>query len=443
MTNTWLHQHLSGNQSWIDNLPGQKLDWLSRRRQAGKAYFMKQGFPEVREEAWKYTRIAPITAGQYNFPEQNSLVDLESNTLEPFLPQSGGGWRLVFINGHFMPHLSSDQPLPTGVMLTSLANILETMPEQAETHLARIVPIDHNGFTALNTASILDGTFLHVTAGTILEEVIHLLYLTTDQSIPVISQPRNLLLLEHDAQAVVLESHASLGEGCHFSNAVTEVVLEDHAQLSHHWIQNENHQAFHVANLTVQQKPDSRLVSNAFILGAALCRADIHTILDGTQAECNLNGFYLTDGQRLADFHTRIDHAKPHARSQENYRGILTGRSRGVFNGKVVVHPGAAGTDARQTNANLLLSLGAEVDTKPELEIYADEVKCAHGATIGRLDPEALFYLNTRGLSKETAQHLLTMGFAEKIVEQASHPAWQTWIRERIHERLLPCHDVV
>jgi Fe-S cluster assembly protein SufD len=265
-----------------------------------------------------------------------------------------------------------------------------------------------------------DGACIYIPRGTILDVPLHFVFISLRQGEPTVSYPRNLLVLEDGAQATVIESYIGLGSDAHFTNAVTELVLGQNAVAEHCKLEWEGSGAFHIATLQVQQARSSTLVSHAFAVGGALARQDIDVVLQGEGGDATLNGLYMATGRQHIDNHTRIDHVMPHCVSRELYKGVLDGQARGVFNGKIVVHKDAQQTDAKQTNKNLLLSTDASIDTKPQLEILNNDVKCAHGSTIGRLDANSLFYLRSRGLDEEAARSLLTYAFASELVQRVT-----------------------
>ena len=303
---------------------------------------------------------------------------MDTEDLAPYLLEGLHGHRLVFVNGHYAPELSATGRLPDGVVAGSLARALAEVPQLIEPHLGRIADTAASGFSALNTAAITEGAYLHLAAERDLQDPVHVLFLSTRQQDSVFCQPRNLIVAEAGSRAVVIESYASLGESDHFTNAVTEVSLEPGSALTHYKLQRECNKAYHVATVQVQQSRDTRFTSHSIALGGRITRNDINSVLDAEGAQCALNGLYMADGRQHVDHHTRVDHVKPRCTSSEFYKGILDGHSRGVFTGRVYVHPDAQKTDASQSNHNLLLSRDAEVDTKPQLEIYADDVSCSH-----------------------------------------------------------------
>ncbi|MGH7429263.1 MAG: Fe-S cluster assembly protein SufD, partial [Candidatus Methylomirabilaceae bacterium] len=324
----------------------------------------------------------------------------------------------VFVNGRYSPQLSSFRSLSKGVTAGSLAAALETDPTSLEPHLTRYARHEEHPFVALNTAFIEDGAFVHVPKGQVLNEPIHLLYVSTAGGTPGVSHPRNLIVVDDESQAMVVESYVGLGRDVYFTNAVTEIVGGRNTVIDYCKLERESEGAFHIATLQARLDRNSTFTSHAIDLGGALVRNDLNAVLAAEGVECTLNGLYMTKGQQHVDNHTRIDHVKPHCNSRELYKGVLDGRSRGVFNGKIYVHKDAQKTDAKQTNKNLLLSENAVINTKPQLEIYADDVKCTHGSTIGQIDQDALFYLRSRGIGRQTARSLLTYAFASEMINR-------------------------
>jgi len=327
----------------------------------------------------------------------------------------GLGPRIVVVDGRYAPGLSSLAGLPEGVQATSLAAATRAGPggELARRHLARYAPWQDNAFAALNTAFLADGAFVHIAADTALAQPLEILFLATSGAGggaadgPAVSHPRSLFVVERGARAALIESYASLADGVQWTNAVTETVVGEAARVELYRVQREGRNAYHIATTQSRQERDSYLALHALTLGGSLARHDITTVLDGPGAELILNGLYLLGGSQHADHHTVIDHAQPHC---------------------IIVRPGAQRTDSKQTNNNLLLSTEARADSQPQLEIYADDVKCTHGSTVGPLDQTALYYLRSRGLSPETARSLVTYGFAAEILGRMQRPD----VRERL-----------
>lgn len=413
-------------------LPGGSVPWLQKLRDEALTSFSSNGFPGPRDEEWKYTSLKPIHKHAFSLPA-SSEADIDEQQLGGELLGGLECHRMVFVNGHYQPNAASAGNLPDGLSVTSMAASLNDEPARLEPHLARYADSDANGFAALNTAFAGSGACIQIAKGIVVERPIHLVFVSTGQGDPANHYLRNLIVAGENVKACVIESYISLDESVYLNNAVTEVALAQGASVEHYKLQQESIKAFHVSTLQIQQARDSRFTSHSISLGAALARHDINSSLEAEGAQCTLNGLYVVSGRQHVDYHTRVDHRKPHGTSHEFYKGVLAGRSRSVFNGKVYVHPDAQKTDAVQSNKNLLLSPHAEADTKPQLEIYADDVKCAHGATVGQLDDRMLFYLRSRGIDKAAARGMLTYGFAHDIVERMGIAE----IREQVETALM------
>jgi Fe-S cluster assembly protein SufD len=389
--------------------------WLNDLRRAGMESFSELGFPTVKQEAWKYTNVQPMVALPFGLangePRKVSATDIASKAFV-----EDGAPCLVFVNGVYTPALSSIQGLPPGVRLANLPALAAGDGADWASKIGRSADHRRNGFVALNTAFIGDGAVVVIPPGCRLSQPIYLVYASTAKDRPLVSHPRSLIVLGAGSEASVVESYAGMNGGTYFCNAVTELVAGADSVVHHYRIQREGTAGFHAGTLAATLGRGSSLTANAVTLSGALVRNDVHVALDGEGADCALNGLYLGAGKQHIDNYTEIEHLRPRASSRELYKGILDGASHGVFNGKIVVHKDAQKTDARQTNKNLLLSADAVVNTKPQLEIYADDVKCSHGSTIGQLDPDALFYLRSRGLGPEEARSLLSFAFASDIV---------------------------
>jgi len=404
--------------------------WTRGVRKRALACFFDRGFPTPRDEEWKYTNVAPIAGVPFEIAGYDRDGLTRQGVYRLGLSESAR-YRLVFLNGYFSVELSSSlKDLPARVMAGSLAAAMKERPGQVEPYWARYASYADHAFVALNTALNRDGAFLHIPRGVVLEEPIHLLFLSTAATPAPSSFPRNLIVAEADSQCAVVESYASHKNGVHFTNAVTEIVMGPNAVLTHTQLQRESARAFHVGTLQTHQESGSSFRSHSLALGGALARNDLNVMLNGEGAQCDLNGLYVVGGEQHVDNHTRVDHVKPHCISRELYKGVLSGHSRGVFNGKVYVHGEARGTDARQTNKNLLLSNDASIDTKPQLEIYNNDVKCTHGSSIGQLDPNELFYLRSRGLDRDAARALLTRAFISEVASRIAVEEMRTWLEE-------------
>lgn len=417
-----------------ERLPGRRAPWLKQLREQALERFMGHGFPTTREEAWKYTDVRPIAKRRLRVPE--TTPDLPEAVMRPHLLGDAQAWRIVFLDGRFAPALSQLEGLPDGVTLRCFAAALEEEPAVLEAFLGHYADTERHPFVALNTAFMDDGVFLRLRDGVQLEKPLQILYVSSGTE-DTVSHVRNLFVADRHSRALVVESYVGVGEGPYLTNAVTEVVTAADATVEHYKLQQESTRGFHVAGVYAYQERDSRYLSHNVSLGARLSRTDIGVQLDEEGAHCTLNGLYLGSGRQHIDTHTRIDHLKPDCTSHEWYKGVLDGHSRGVFDGRVVVHPDAQHTDAQQANNNLLLSRDAEADSKPQLEIYADDVKCSHGSTVGQLDETALFYLRSRAIDEPTARSILVYAFASDILKGMHLVPVRSRLEEQVAQHLL------
>lgn len=391
--------------------------WLLPLRKAGLARFAELGFPTVHHEDWRFTNLAPLTRLAFT-PVFERTDELSAEVLKGVPFATLKGLRLVFVNGLFAPELSTLGATIEGVTITNLANALVTQPDWLQKYLGRYVTTEDNALAALNTAFFLDGAVVHVGAGKVVADPVNLIFLTTTAEAGATVQPRNLIVAEANAQVTVTEHYYSTVKGATFTNAVTEIIAGDRAVVEHVKLQDESAEAFHLATIHGHFGRASHVSMHSIALGARLSRNTIRTKLAGPNLECVLNGLYLAKDEQVADHHMIVEHAEPHCASHEYFNGILDDRSKGVFHGRIYVHPIAQKTDAKQTNKNLLLSDDATADTKPQLEIYADDVRCTHGATIGQLNDESIFYLRARGIGMETARRMLVHAFAGEIIDR-------------------------
>jgi len=423
------------------NASGAIPSWLERFRERAMDHFQASGFPGVTDEEWKYTNVTPIARGEFSpVVGGGSAVSLTEAELSAFSYPEATGSRLVFLNGLLVVENSSLTKASTGVVALGLDEALqsERFSEVVREFLGRVVEHHENGFTALNTAFAGNGAFVFIPKGLVVESPLHLLFLSrqSEEHANVAGFPRVLVLAEEHSNATIIESYAGLDESMHFTNALVEVVLKDGASLTHYRVQNENAKALHVTTTGAELGRHSRFDTTNITLGAKLSRHNLSVTMDHEGAECWVDGLYLVGGDQHTDTHSVIDHKQPHCTSHQLYKGILDGKSRAVFNGKVFVRHGALGTDANQTNKNLLLSNEAHVDTKPQLEILADDVKCAHGAAIGQLDEDELFYLASRGIHQDLARNLLTYGFAEEVIAKIKIDSIKAQLDEAVLHRL-------
>ncbi len=408
-------------------LSNNSLDWLTNARKKGIAHFAKVGLPTPRDEHWKYTNVAPIKKKEFSLTNTKEH-DVKAADLDVFRFKNLETIELVFINGLFCSALSSTVSDERGIVLNNLSSWLAEGHQQDLT-----VDAGDYVFASLNNAFMSDGAVLHVADNELLEKPVHLIFVATDTEQATMTYPRIDIRLGKNAEAKLIESYVSLGEAKNLTNVLTNIIADENSQLEHYRIQEESDAAYHLANIFIEQKKDSRVTSHSVSLGSAIARVDAKVNLSETGTENILNGLFLGKGRQHTDHHLLVHHLSPHTRSEEYFKGILDNASRGVFNGKVVVHKDAQKIEAIQSNKNLLLSPNAEVDTKPELEIYADDVKCAHGATIGRLSDTELFYLRSRGISEEKARALLTFAFADDVVNRMSLVP----VREYLERKLI------
>ncbi|MHC5008443.1 MAG: Fe-S cluster assembly protein SufD [Planctomycetota bacterium] len=389
---------------------------LEATRRAAFDRFTSLGFPTTRDEEWRFTNVTPIakTAFALAGPDGAAVSASDLDRVEP-VPED---WpRFVFVNGHSCDELSARRGLPDAITAGGLAGAMTGGAGAVSRHLAKHASCETQPFTALNTAFMADGAFIHVPAGTVVEHPIDLLFITTGGPDPQVAHPRNLIVVEPGSQVTIIERYAGLGDGPSLTNAVTEVVAGENAVIDYYKIGREAAHAYHIGAMHIHQARNSTVSCHTVTIGGALVRNDITTVLDGEGGHCTLNGLYLVSGRQHVDNNLRVEHAKPHCDSREYFKGILHDQARAVFTGRIVVHKDAQKTDAKQTNLNMLLSEDAQVDTKPQLEILADDVKCTHGATIGQIDEEAIFYLRSRGLDDAMARDLLVFAFAEESLE--------------------------
>jgi Fe-S cluster assembly protein SufD len=407
-------------------------EWLEQLRREGMERFSNVGFPTSRDEEWRFTPVGSISHSSWHAAAPGQI---EPSALGRFLFGHPEWTTLVFVNGAYREDLSSLAPEP-GIRIGSLSNTLQADGRLLQDHLGRHAPVEASPFAALNTAMIQEGGFVRVAAGAELSRPVHLLYVATPDATGSVTHPRNVIVVERGARAAVVESYVALGSGTYWTNTVSEVSLGAGAWLEHARIQRESEQAYHTGLTYVDQQRDSHYRSFSLAMGGALARHNLHARLNSENVETLLYGLYLTRGEQLVDNHTAIYHDHPNCRSWEVYKGVLDGRSRAVFNGKVFVRPEAQKTDAKQTNRNLLLSESAKVDTKPQLEIFADDVKCTHGATVGRLDDIAMFYAQSRGVPAPEAQRLLTYAFAAEVMAEVSIEPVRDELERLVRERL-------
>ena len=415
--------------------------WLAPWRAAAMQSFSALGFPTRALEDWHYTSLSSIA--DVPFATGGGVSSTSVADLTPYMINAD--WpTIVLLNGTYSPSLSSLDSLPAGVRLMDLGTALREQPALVQQHLGSVAVSEH-ALTALNSGLMHDGVVVFVPANVITETPIHILHVADAASAAAATFPRTLIVAERSATVTVIESFVGLSDVAYFTNHVAEVVVGENATVNHTKIQRESERATHVSTTEVHQARDSHYVNFSMAMGATLSRTNVYTVLDGENCGATLNGLYLGKGTQHTDHQTRIEHAQPNCFSRELYKGVLDGSSHAVFNGKVYVHPIAQKTDGKQSNHTLLLSPDAKIDTKPQLEIFADDVKCTHGATVGRMDDAGLFYMKSRGVPSETARRLLTYAFAADVLETITNDTVKHALEQLTLERYAgsAVHSVV
>ncbi len=414
--------------------------WFVPVRKAAMARFMELGFPTTADEDWRYTNVAGVaeTAFVASKPANESALAqiIEPLRIAPDAPL------LIVVNGRVSQKLSSIRTLPQGVRFGSLRLAMEQEDPAVRGHLARHARHMEHPFTALNTALFEDGMFLEIAAGAIVERPLHVIHMLTRGNGPQMCHARNLIVCGANSQSTVIETYISEDAGGQFHNVVTEIIAQDSAIVDYYKITREGDQTSHIGTLQLQQQRGSNVHAFAGTFGGGLVRHDINTVLDGEGCDCGLNGLYMVDGQQHVDNHLVVTHAQPHCDSREYFKGVLDGKGKGIFSGKIIVKPGAQKTDAKQTNSSLLLSRDAQVESKPQLEIFADDVKCTHGATIGQMNEEAIFYLQTRGIDENSARGLLVFAFANDVLQRVKVEPLRQQLERIVIDRLPESYHV-
>jgi Fe-S cluster assembly protein SufD len=412
--------------------------WLQTVRRSGLDRAMSLGLPTTDQEDWRFTSVRPIAELPFKPALSTSRHGVTPAMVKRFLPEPAPPHVLVFIDGHYSAELSAVGPKPDGVQIGSLASAITLHADKLERYWIREGRTLDQAFAALNAAFFQDGAFIWVPPGVELQEPICLVFLASGHDQGLTIHPRNLVIAQKRSQVRLMECYAGLGSNVNFTNSVTELVINDEALVEHCKIQQENLAAFHIASLNARLDRGSQYQSHSISLGARVSRDNLQVVMNDEGGVCLLNGLYLARQNQLVDHHTSVDHARPHCESHEFYHGILSDQARGVFNGKIIVRLGAQKTNAKQTNRNLLLTEGATIDTKPQLEIFADDVKCTHGATVGQLDEDMLFYLRARGLDIHEARAMLIHAFAGEILDRISVPAVRCLADGWVSECLRP-----
>ena len=409
--------------------------WLLSARKAGISTFTELGYPTTADEDWRFTNVTPVTQLPFK-PSLGAANAITAKTLEGKAFMGQATIKLVFVDGHYQPALSKLAPLPAGVVVQNLAEAIRSGHPSVQAHLAHYLRGESNAFAALNTAFFRDGLFVHVPDNVTVETPIHLLHYTSSTEAGAVAHLRNLIHVGKNAKATVIESFHGAEGGRYLTNQATEIVADQDAFVEHIKFQDEPETAYHLGSFHANIGKGAKVYAHSIALGAAISRNSIRTLFSGPRVDCILNGLYATRGQQIADHYMVVEHAQPHCNSHEYFNGILADKSRGVFHGRILVRPIAQKTDAKQTNKNLLLSDDATANSKPQLEIYADDVKCTHGATIGQLNDESIFYLRARGISLDKARRMLMKAFAGEIIERVQNFALREELDAIIWEHL-------
>ena len=418
-------------------LPGRGLPWIDALRHDGALRFKDVGFPSMRDEDWRYTNVRPIQKREFN--PAPAPIKLDQDALSCCVLPGLDAYRIVFVDGSYCAALTRAEALPSGVTAESMAAAVATDTAEVRATLGSVAARHSSGFISLNTAFVADGLYLHVDDGCVVDRPIELVFFSTGSAGQLI-QPRNLFIVGQRSKVQIIERYVCAGTGGYFTNAVTELVAKDSAVVRHTKLQEEGSKAFHVGGVFMHLQAQAQVVSDNIALGSLLTRNDVEATFAAAGASCDLNGIYLASERQHIDNFTQVDHRHPRCKSNEYYKGVLNDRARAVFRGRVVVHQDAQHTDAQQQNRNLLLSNDAEVDTKPQLEIYADDVKCSHGATVGQLDDAALFYLRSRAIDETTARSLLTYAFAADVITRLPLPPIREHVENALSTKLFGGH---
>ena len=420
--------YLSQFKDFENSLNGESVKPIHKLRKEAIQNFSLLNFPTIHDEDWKYTNITPLL--KYNFKPFDGEITFNEDQIKKFLFKKLSNNLLVFINGHFVKRLSKTINLPNGVVIGNIASEIKNNSTVIDSYFSKYANYKDQIFTALSTAFTMDGAFIFIPDGKIVEEPIHILFVTDSNGEKILSQPRNLFVAGKNSQVSIIEHYTSINDNIYFTNVVSEIVAGQDSIIDHVKLQEESINSFHISREEIDQERGSNFTSHSISLGGMIARNDIQSRFNDQGSECTLNGLYLLSRKQLYDSHTMIDHAKPYCNSHEHYKGILDDQSRGVFNGKVLVRPDAQKTNAFQENNNIILSDDALVNTKPQLEIFADDVKCSHGATVGQLDMDSLFYLKSRGIGEEKARTILIHAFASDIVKTIKIESVKNYLEE-------------
>ncbi len=431
-----IKEYIEQFKTFEKTLNGESKTPLHEIRRSAIEQFAKHGFPTSKDEEWRFTNIQPIIKTKFKSYFNKKIDAVNKEQIDKVIIKGIAQTRLVFINGYYFADYSLNNLINKDVKVGCLSETFRNDCKSIQNHVAQISNYDKNVFTSLNTSFIQDGASIIVPDNTILDEPIYIVYISSEDQTPFVVHPRNLIIVGQRSKVSIIEHCVHLSDNIYFNNTVTEIAASENSIIEHTKLQSESTKAYHIGTTYIKQSSGSNVAQNSIMIGGAIVRNNVMSILDGEGTECKLNGLSLATGQQLIDNHTTIDHSKPHCSSHEMYKAILDGKSKGVFNGKIYVRKDAQKTDAKQTNKTLLLSVDAAMNTKPQLEIFADDVKCTHGAAIGYLDADALFYLRSRGISEEIARDLLTYAFANDILERLCCEGIREYLHLILHSRL-------
>ena len=424
--------YVDGLSEFLDSGRKDVPGWVTDLRREAISGFGKLGFPTLHDEEWRFTNLEVLRRGSFSIAE-NGISEVSKKTVDSYGFSGLDCLRLVFVNGRFAPSLSDTGDAGEGVLVKSLSEAIREHGDLVKDHLARYADYEKDAFISLNTSYFEDGVFVYVPDGIVFDKPVHVLHVSTDEGRPLFINPRNLIIVGQSSSAKVIEHYVALSQNVYFSNVVTEVVCGENANLEHYRLEFESQKAFNFSTLRVNQQKNSNIVSHSILSGGAIVRNNIHPVLAGEGCNSDIYGLFVSEGRQHMDNFMRVEHASPHCDSRQFYNGVLDGRSKGVFHGRILVHEGAEKTDAKQTNRNLLLSDTAQIDTKPQLEIYNDDVKCTHGATIGQMDEEALFYLCSRGIPMKKAKIIMLRAFTNETLEHMSIDS----VREALESKVM------
>jgi len=408
-------------------------EWLRQLRECASREFSTLGFPTLRDEDWRFTNLAPIARNKFHIVDAGE-EKLDRKKIDELSIPNIEAVKLVFINGHYSAEFSDNEKLPDEVIVSSLRDALKQNENTVSEYLGKFALYEKQSFIALNTTLFEDGLFIYVPKSVLVDKPIYALFISTEEDVQSIVNQRNLVIAADNSELKVIEHYVSTSHNVHFSNVVTEAYAGENCNLEHYMLEFESRKAFNISTLRVEQKRNSNIKSHSVLLGGSLVRNNVHPVLGGEGSHSLINGLYMSTDRQHMDNFMRVEHASPHCDSRQFYNGVLDKKSKGVFHGRIVVHENAAKTDAKQTNKNLLLTDTAQIDTKPQLEIYNEDVKCTHGATIGQMDDDAVFYLRSRGIPKRDAETIMLRAFTGQSIANMGLEPVRSYLEAKVDE---------